>query len=305
MDLDPIAASARTALHRLSDRLSESIDASLVAGFVRSAIDIGSLDHYKTFPQKARLLIPDGVLSDGTVISRIFLKAAIVQGMLDTLSSAHFAQLPPRVRAQQVKQFHRIIASEDDNADWLQVDHDLFHKEFGIATLRLYVAGAQLVDPRCGIPRSILIKGGVKYLPENLAKILRLGGFRKYFQIHTHKFMLETFNEEGWNECYACCAELYKSHPDVLGMYGSSWFYDPVLDSISPRLSYLRAIPINGGAELFFMQEGGDAKNNSLSTSPTRRQLYEEGKYSPKSYMLVWGKSQQTAWAKSRLALYS
>jgi hypothetical protein len=231
----------------------------------------------------------------------VFLKAAIMQGLLETLLSERFAQLPLRVRSQQIRQMQRIVADGNDIADWLRVDHDIFYKEFGIATLRLYVAGAQLVDYRCGIPRSILFKGGINAFPKNVAGMLRLGGFRTYFQIHTHKLMLDSFNEEGWNECYLCCAELYRVHPEVLGMYGSSWFYDPALDAISPRLSYLRSIPASGGAELFLMEKGGSAINNSLATSPTRRKLYEEGKYLPKSYMLAWGRAKQMAWAENHL----
>jgi hypothetical protein len=300
MNVDPIVSSARAMLEHLSARLSGSVNPSSIADFVRHATDVGPYAHYKIFPQDARLLIPDGVLANGDKASQVFLKAAILHGMLDTLRSDRFRRLPSRIRDQQLRQLQRMLVNDQDAADWLQVDNDIFQKEFGIATLRLYVAGAQLVDPRCGIPRSILFKGGLGALPENAGKILRLGGFRKYFQIHTHDLMLDTFNEEGWNECYRSCAELYAFHPEVLGMYGSSWFYDPAIDTVSPRLSYLRATPVAGGAELFFVEEGGSAKNNALSTSPTRRQLYQEGRYSPRNYMLAWGKAKQMAWAKNR-----
>lgn len=303
MNLDLITSPAKATLQRVSGSLSGLASSSAVADFVRKAQEVGPYDHYKFFPQEARLLLPDGLLADGSKASQLFLKAAIMHGMLDMLASGRFMKLPARVRAQQIRQLQRIAEDDDDTADWLQIDNDIFHKEFGIATLRLYVAGAQLVDFRCGIPRSIVLKGGMRSLPENVAKILRLGGFRKYFQVHTHKFMLDAFNEEGWNECYLCCAELYGLHPEVLGMYGSSWFYDPAIDEISPRLSYLRAIPLTGGAELFFVEEGGSASDNSLATSATRRKLYEEGKYSPKSYMLAWGKSSQIAWARNHSEL--
>lgn len=299
MDLDLIVSTAKATLQRLSDRLGGQIDRSAIGDFVRRAQEVGPLDDYKVFPAAARALLPAGELADGSHASKLFLKAAISQAMVDTLNSERFAKLPPRVRAQQLKQLQRIVANDDDTADWLQIDHDIFYKEFGIASLRLYVAGAQLVDPRCGIPRSIILKQGLGGLPKNLAAIFRLGGFRKYFQIHTHKPMLDAFNEQGWDECYLCCAELYRLHPEVLGMYGSSWFYDPALDDISPRLAYLRAIPLAGGAELFFVEEGGSARGSSLSTSPTRRKLYEEGKYVPKNYMLAWGKAKQMAWAKN------
>lgn len=303
MDIDPIISSAKEMRERLSERLSGSMSMSTIVDFVRYAQEVGPLDHYKIIPEKARRLIPDEVLADGTEASKLFLKAAIVHGMLDMLASKNFVQLPPRVRAQHLNQLQR-IAADSDIADWLHPDDDLFHKEFGIATLRLYVAGAQLVDFRCGIPRSILFKGGMSALPKNVAAIAHLGGFRKYFQLHTHTFMLDSFNEKGWNECYLSCADLYELHPEVLGMYGSSWFYDPALDAISPRLSYLRTTPMAGGAELFFVGEGDGAKANSLSTSPTRRKLYEEGKYSPKNYLMAWGKAKQIAWAKNHVDVF-
>jgi hypothetical protein len=86
--------------------------------------------------------------------------------------------------------------------------------------------------------------------------------------------------------------------PQLLGMFGASWFYDPVLDDISPRLAYLRKIPQDGGAHVLYVSTGGDHIDNATSTSPSRRKLYEEGKYMPKSYMLAWGKREQIDWAK-------
>ena len=164
--------------------------------------------------------------------------------------------------------------------------------------MRLYAAGAQLIEIHSGIPRSLIFCGGIFSALTKLKSMLALGGFRPYFQIHTHQFMLDAFNEPGWEECYQCCADLYAIHPEVLGMFGGSWFYDPALHVISPRLGYLRDTPLQGGAQLFFLESGGSSINNSLATSPSRRKLYDEGKYMPKSYMLVWGKNQQIAWAR-------
>ena len=143
-----------------------------------------------------------------------------------------------------------------------------------------------------------MFKEGLAGVPTNLLKFARLGGFKPYVQIHTHLSYLDEFNEEGWNECYRCCADLCRVRPELLGMFGSSWFYDPVLADISPRLDYLREIPVKGGAELLFVEEGGGAVGNALSTSPSRRKLHEEGKYMPKSYMLAWGRKAQMAWAE-------
>ncbi|HJY08858.1 MAG TPA: hypothetical protein VJ323_21240, partial [Bryobacteraceae bacterium] len=197
------------------------------------------------------------------------------------------------------RQLNRIAHDIDASADWLDLCDDLFQKEFGIVSLRLYVAGAELVDYRCGIPRSIVVRAGVSKIMANLAVMQRLGGFKPYFQSHLHAFNLDSFNEEGRNDLYRCCAELYALHPECLGMFGSSWFYDPVLDRISPRLSYLRTIPLAGGAHLFYVQDGGEATSSAIAKSATRRQLYEEGKYVPKTYTLVWGRKEQIKWSQA------
>ena len=132
-----------------------------------------------------------------------------------------------------------------------------------MATLRLYAAAAQLIDCRAGIGRSLVMKGGLLDAPYRLALFASIGGFKPFFEIHTHLSYKEEFNEEGWNECYRCCSDLYTLHPKVLGMYGGSWFYDPALAQISPRLAYLREIPQKGGAIVLF-----DSVNTQASHDP-------------------------------------
>lgn len=301
MELELITSKALTLRDSLLQQAGMTNKMNLLDRFVTEAPATGPTDHYKCFTAIGKKILEDVLVESGESGQRVFLRAAILHGVARTSTSNFFLSLPDRVISQQISQFKRIVTDVNVDADWLSIDKDLFHKEFGIATLRLYVAGAQLVDPRCGLPRSLLFRGPVTGWLRNIVNIVKLGGFNPYFQIHTHQFMLDTFNPDGWNECYRCCAELYKVHPDVLGMYGGSWFYDPALDAISPRLSYLRDIPQQGGAHLFFVERGGSALGNALSTSSSRRALYETGKYMPTNYMLVWGKDEQYAWAKSSL----
>lgn len=227
------------------------------------------------------------------------LYAAMLSGMTNTLASTRFASLPARVRHHQLVQYRRIVTNAQPTDDWLDLGMDTYHKEFGLAVLRLYAAAAQLIDVRCGIPRSLLFKGGAAGLPRAAAAMLRLGGFSPYFQIHTHTAYLAEFNEEGWNECYRTCADLYAVHPEALGMFGASWFYDPVIQNISPRLSYLSEIPLKGRAVRLPFAREGEFVQDAIATSPSRRKLYEEGSYRPQSYLLAWGRRSQTAWASA------
>lgn len=267
--------------------------------FIRAATTVGPLDHYKYFSDAAKGMLARIQASGGTAIARAFLRAALERTVSDWVNDGRYQRLPPLCARFHFEQLQRIADDTDITADWLDLADDRFQKEFGIASMRLYVAGSNLVDYRCGIQRSIVFRDGLVRAAANLRMMIRLGGFKPYFQGHLHAFALNALNEEGRNDFYRCCAELYALHPECLGMFCSSWYYDPALDGISPRLSYLRAIPLAGGAHLLHVQDGGEAIGNALAKSPSRRKLYEQGKYLPKTYMIAWGREQQIEWART------
>ena len=71
-------------------------------------------------------------------------------------------------------------------------------------------------------------------------------------------------------------------------MIGSSWFYDPPLEQISPRLAYLRLNPTRNGA--FMIHQGpGDVHTERAAASPgSRRALIEKGEYLPRCWIVAW-----------------
>lgn len=274
-------------------------DLSLLDRFVRAACVYGPLDDYKIHSPTARDIVARLRDEHGEVGTRVFLRAAIAHAIVTSLDGHRYAGLPPRVQVQQLRQFRRMVADTDPAADWLSLESDLFRKEFGLATVRLYAAGARLIDPRCGIQRSLLLRGSPRDWLRCAATLGMAGGFRPYFQTHIHTFMLEGFTAEATEELYRCCADLYALHPEALGSFAASWFYDPAVAQVSPRLAYLREIPESGGARTLFVSAAEDAVGNALSKSATRRRLYEAGEYQPKVYMLVWPKKRQQAWARA------
>jgi hypothetical protein len=295
-----IEAAAAGAAGRYMEALAQAIPdiESRIAAFIERACLVGPLEHYKHFPAELHELAAEIERTHGLETRRSFLRAVLTRTVQGTVAGAPYRNLPPLTASNQARHLLRIAQDSNTEADWLSMDQDLFQKEFGLASLRLYAAGSQLVDPRCGVPRSTVIQEGMRSAPSKFLAIGRLGGFKPYFQIHTHSFNLDAFHEQGWEECYRCCAELYDVHPEVLGMYGSSWFYDPALDIVSPRLAYLRTTPCSNGALLMFVARGGEAIANATATSASRRALMDAGTYMPTNYMLIWGRDAQRAWAK-------
>lgn len=299
MDQDSIRQKSTAARDHLLTQNDFPTDLALLDRFVREAPSWGPLDHYKVFTPVTGEIAAIVRAKGGEAGLRAFLRAALLHGVAASLAGSRFAALPARVKAQQLWQFKRMATDTDPSPEWLSLDHDLFQKEFGLATMRLYAAASRLVDPRCGLPRSLLWRGTPRDWIRCALTLAELGGFRPCFQVHMHTFMLDAFNIEGTKETYRCCADLYELHPEVLGTFGSSWFYDPAVTRISPHLSYLREIPESGGGRTLYISTGGQALKNALAKSETRRRLYDAGDYIPKNYMNVWGRKQQKAWARA------
>ncbi|OGA99263.1 MAG: hypothetical protein A3E25_16790 [Burkholderiales bacterium RIFCSPHIGHO2_12_FULL_69_20] len=269
---------------------------STVNEFLRATTSLGDLDHYKHFPPDCYRLV---AASGGEQAQRLFLESVLLQGMSQTIDSSRFTALPPRTRNHQCAQFNRILRRENPLPSWLDMESDLFHKEFGLAALRLHAGAAQVIDPRCGVPKSIVLKSGLPGLAQGIRVAVECRGLKPMLQIHTHTAYLDEFNDEGWRECYRVCVELYGLYPRIKGMFGGSWFYDPVIQQISPRLSYLSSVPRQGGARFLRVATEGDFVQDAIATSPSRRKLYDEGRYRPISYMMIWGRSAQTSWVRT------
>lgn len=253
---------------------------------------------FKHIAPEARALHAAILQQAGEQGARIFLLACLLSAVRSTLRSGRVDRLPARVRAHQLRQFERIAAHDDAMLQYCAPDADVFLKELGLATLRLYAGASSVIDPHSGVGRSLLWKGGPWRLPGRLLLFARAGGFRPYFEVHVHKLYLDEFNEEGRNECYRCCADLYRLHPEVLGMIGGSWFYDPAVAGISPHLAYLRTVPESGGARVLFVSHDEQAWKNATATSEKRRALHAAGQYRPASWTLVWPRRDQLAWAR-------
>lgn len=180
---------------------------------------------------------------------------------------------------------------------WTLAD-DALIKDLQSYTGRLVPCGAQIVDVHAAVPRRLLVSDGTARLTGNLRFFARAGGFARFYAIHTHTPTLDEFHADGWDRCYLCIAELLRADPSARGMVGGSWFYDPALERVSPRLAYLRRRPLDEGARLFRVGPTESAHRDALATSATRRSMHERGEYVPTQYCLVWPRAGLLAWAE-------
>lgn len=253
---------------------------------------------YKDVPVAARAIHDDVLREAGEPAAQALLLAALFQAMCNSLAGARLPLLPPRVLNHQLRQFARIAAHDDAFAAECSLASDAYMKELGLARLRLYAGASNLIDPQAGVARSVLWKGGAMQILRRALLFARIGGFKPYFEIHAHKFYMEEFSAEGRRECYRCCADLYALHPEMLGMYAGSWFYDPAVAALSPHLAYLREDPVAGGCACLFVAHDEQAASYSTAKSEKRRAAWAAGSYRPATYALVWPRRAQIAWAR-------
>ena len=124
--------------------------------------------------------------------------------------------------------------------------------------------------------------------------------WKPWLEVHTESRELSDFNEAGWDRAWATAAEILKRRPHMAGMLGSSWFYDPPLEQISPRLAYLRLNPLKHGAFMVHQGPGEIHTIRASTSSPTRKALIEEGKYMARSWIVAWPRAALIRWADTR-----
>jgi hypothetical protein len=140
--------------------------------------------------------------------------------------------------------------------------------------------------------RSKNIYGVVKYILS--------GGTGYWFRGHLEARYLTEVNEQGFDNCWFRISELLERRKNIKGYAGTSWLQAPQLPKVSPHLSYFMKPVREGGA--FLLQHGTDPGEieNAIKTSETRRRLYHEGKYLPRSYSLLWPRKELIAWVKNQ-----
>lgn len=177
---------------------------------------------------------------------------------------------------------------------------DYFVKDLRFAAGLTVPGGAEVLDLRS--------KPGLRVLlhllrrqpaPAHLRALLSGSRADPWFRIHTEKRYLRHFHEAGWDAFYRRVAGLLVLHPEVQGVVGTAWFFDPQLDEVSPRLGYLRN-PLARGA---FLVEGRTSQFDVVSAttnSEARKQLYEQGRYVPVPHTLVWPRQALLEWARGQ-----
>jgi hypothetical protein len=123
--------------------------------------------------------------------------------------------------------------------------------------------------------------------------------YRPYLAVHIDPRRLREFKAEAWNESYRKLAAILELNPDLRGMMRGNWLLDPAIVEFSPKLAFVREGPMRGGARLFYASTDENVVHEALAKSAPRRRAFEEGRYTPRNYYIVWNRAELLKWAAS------
>ncbi len=182
-------------------------------------------------------------------------------------------------------------------------DIDAFSRDVGLSLALLLPGAAEDIDLNSGLSFRMFASAALKRGDFNsFSRYLNLGLWRTCYNIHLDSRNLTNFNPEGRAQTYHCAADMMRERKNIAAMFAASWFYDPALLEISPRLSYLRETPLKGGAFFICNGSGEIHIERATRTSKTRRDLYKSGKYVPTCYTLIWPRRNLIAWSDRQRA---
>lgn len=209
--------------------------------------------------------------------------------------------LPDSIISLYSHSMKRLINSSKENLNNNYYDnYDFFIKDLGfILGLLIPCNSCIMSDPDSyilirSLVRSIFRKGNLRFIYKTYFK----GGLGPWLRYHVDERDLTDFNEIGWNKFYSRIAKLLKLNPSIKGIVGTSWFFDPQIIDVSPRLGYLQTTQLLNGAIL--IRHGSDINTirNATIKSKIRRELYEKGKYVPISFSIFWFRDDIIRWEK-------
>jgi hypothetical protein len=190
-------------------------------------------------------------------------------------------------------------------------DHERFAKDLMLASGGAVPAGSFIVTlpgPCPGVfsPHVRRALGAVyrqcrQLGVEQALRWLLEAGVRPWAELHLDTRNLRAFSAEGFEASYRRLAGLMSARPELAGVFGASWLYDPQLKAVSPHLAFVRDGALAGGARLLRLPTDPAQVAFAVARSPVRRDLFDKGLYQPVCYGMYWDRRALIGWAAQKL----
>ncbi|WP_372628155.1 hypothetical protein [Arsukibacterium sp.] len=172
---------------------------------------------------------------------------------------------------------------------------DIFLKDIGLLTGSLLPCAERVVEPCSAIQRSLLYNKGFAQAVNFLRVLAEARGNKPVCRLHIHLSEIKQLTAAGWRQTCLQLAELLLLNPQLKGVVGACWFYDPAITTVSPRLAFISQLLSEMQASWFYSHAEGES-SGAFSRSATRQHAYAAGQYKPKNYVIFIPRRRLLAW---------
>lgn len=223
-------------------------------------------------------------------LSEVLLQFLLVRLIADFDSEQLGFGITDKIAEFYQQSFTRIIGQPGpEKAD------DSYFKDLALASGALFPAGERVVEPFSVLQRSLMFNAGVTQSLQFLKSGVLAGGYKPVFRLHVHLAEQSHLSEDSWWQTCQRLAQMLEINPDIKGIVGSSWYYDPQVPAISPHLGFINKLLAENGAYWFFSHIEG-SNSGAFATSETRKQAFDAGKYLPRNYVVFWPRGRVLSW---------
>lgn len=167
-------------------------------------------------------------------------------------------------------------------------------------SMRAYFRAGIYWIERTGIPRRWIVQAQSRKRVQ-LAQYIatRLRGFKPVWQTHLQRQPRGVhLTEETFVRAHLEIARALKRHPQIRGIASTSWYYDPEIGEVSPRLGFLHELLAANGCFVFEIPCDDAMRGSALYGSRARQQAYADGSYRPRAFARLWGRDALLPWAE-------
>lgn len=300
-------------LKSLQSKLTYEIESGSKGLLARFPLDqyIGYLNKYPKVADykhvsKSVKLLCDRIIKTGDERTlELYHKLLLVTLIIRAERELKGKDLPEEIKGHYESHFESIIDRiESDDLPLGTYQHSLntFCMDLSICVFRMIPIGGGRKMYLARFPIRVLYNHGWRQFIKGLYLVVfKLKGIQPLYMAHLDtrdEKGMAGFTPEGQVDCYRNKVALFKRNKEVKGFWGETWFYDPRVKEISPRLGYVLDFNLDTlkGAH-FYGGTGEGVTKHAIATSSTRKKLYEEGKYIPTNYIMVHTRKRLIEWA--------
>ncbi|MGE5545612.1 MAG: hypothetical protein ACM33T_01845 [Solirubrobacterales bacterium] len=224
---------------------------------------------------------------------------ALVNAIIEAVPRLMQTPLDPAVRRLTLDMLGRIAAPPPDwephfSDPWRRAELAQF------VTLRRFAAGQHDWEV-AGLPRSWVFKFHPVDLPRVALALGRMGGFTPFAALHLDAYRSNRLMmlESGMRTSMARIARSLERQDWMRGLMARSWFYDPQVAELTPHLGWLRRFFLDNGAVVVPMEHAPEDAG-FLVGSAARRRLFAEGRFRPRTTLVLWPREAMLAWVRAQ-----